>query len=950
MKDIVVGVKINKAGAVKGVKGINTELDKVSKSAKKAETSTGSFIGKMKSSKGAMLGWAAAITGAAFAFSKITKEARIFEKSMSAVRAIVNPTAAGFDQLTKKARELGRSTQFTATQTANAFVEMGKLGLKTNQIIAASADILNLAIASMSDITRASEVAIITMNQFGLEAGDVGKISDVMALSFSSSALDMEKFAESMKFAGTISKGLGVSFEETTGYLSALASGGLSGSIAGTGLSNMMQQLATESGKVGGVLEEFGLTGKTVQEKIKGLSEANIGAEKTFSAFGRIAGKAALTLFNNHEIAEKLTKSYLKADGAAKKMADTMKDNLSGAIIEMKSAWSDLNIEIGMAFSDANKSLVESFTGAFRSLGRSARDSKKDNQGFMFSLEQTFKVMGNTASIDIFEGALTLFGLALSTAGRGVLQFTQIMLISFQGLNLLLEGFNFSVALAAKGVSWLLGGAKKDAADAFLENSFDAMTLAIDNAALSTMEFEKQFLKTKKIIAGGGSLIDEPTGGSSSTKSTDDDNSSSDDDDSSSDEPGSALTKAVGIDAAARTALLEKSYSGQIILLTEKFKKEEMLLNASGVSTHNLEQKYMSDSESLAESHQEKLAAIKAAAEASGENHQAEKSAAEKKHSQDRIAYLSSFEQQRVSMRSDSLQKTLSLLEFAEAREVQAIVDANNQKLLSKEEYETQLMEIEQDFAVQREEAKEADAEEFKKAMIASAFVVGEQLMNIANSFQKRSADKDKKDLSEYEKREKSKIKGLNVTNKRKLQLEDKLDKEITAKKKEQFDKEKRYSIAMALINGALATIKVWASPGYPIAIPLTIAMIATTAASVTAIAAQQFAEGGIVRNTRGAGIDREPAMLTAGEIVSNSRQQDNLMRAMETGVNPLTNNTNNTTSSNQNINFNVVNNVGGEISAESMANLQEANDVSLNNLENRLEELKTYGRMPALA
>jgi len=150
----------------------------------------------------------------------------------------------------------------------------------------------------------------------------------------------------------------------------------------------------------------------------------------------------------------------------------------------------------------------------------------------------------------------------------------------------------------------------------------------------------------------------------------------------------------------------------------------------------------------------------------------------------------------------------------------------------------------------------------------------------------------------------------------------------------------------MALINGALATIKVWASPGYPIAIPLTIAMIATTAASVAAIAAQSFAEGGIVRNTRGAGIDREPAMLTAGEIVSNSRQQDNLMRAMETGVNPLTNNTNNTTSSNQNINFNVVNNVGGEVSSESLANLQEANDVSLENLENRLSELKTYGRL----
>ena len=121
-----------------------------------------------------------------------------FEQSMLKVKAISGATGEEFKALEQNAKALGSSTMFTASQVAGLQLELSKLGLTPQQINASTESILNLAQATDSDLSQAAEVAAKTMQAFGLQATDMTMITDVMADSFSSSALDLNKFETAM--------------------------------------------------------------------------------------------------------------------------------------------------------------------------------------------------------------------------------------------------------------------------------------------------------------------------------------------------------------------------------------------------------------------------------------------------------------------------------------------------------------------------------------------------------------------------------------------------------------------------------------------------------------------------------------------------------------------------------------------------------------------------------
>ena len=181
----------------------------------------------------------AGLTAGLFALGKgmrfVMSTAEQFESTMSRATAILVPTTKEMAALEKQARELGKSTVFSASQAGEAFLEMGKLGLQTNEIIAASEGVLNLAAIAQTSMAESATTVSETLAQFGLVAEDSTKVVDIMAKSFNVSALDMNKFSESMKFVGPVAKGVGETLESTTAALATLAKQGISGSMAGTG-------------------------------------------------------------------------------------------------------------------------------------------------------------------------------------------------------------------------------------------------------------------------------------------------------------------------------------------------------------------------------------------------------------------------------------------------------------------------------------------------------------------------------------------------------------------------------------------------------------------------------------------------------------------------------------------------------------------------------------------
>ena len=308
---------------------------KFSKDVQKAMGKVGkqisAFGGKIRN---AGAGLTAGLTLPLLAFgSQATKTFASFEQEMAKVKAVSGATGDEFAMLSAEAKRLGGSTRFAASEVANLQLEYSKLGFKPAEINAATEATLALAQASGSDLAESAAVAGGTLRGFQLEASEMGRVTDVMAKSFSSSALDLSKFRESMKFVAPVAAAANVSLEESSALLSVLGDNMISGSQAGTALRRIMSEMAK--------------TGKPFSQALDDIAEKGIGLVDAQDEVGRSAQTALLVLSKNRDKVKDLTKSYKAAGGSAKAMAEIMDNTTAGAGKRLSSAFESLQIAVG---------------------------------------------------------------------------------------------------------------------------------------------------------------------------------------------------------------------------------------------------------------------------------------------------------------------------------------------------------------------------------------------------------------------------------------------------------------------------------------------------------------------------------------------------------------------------------------------------------------------------
>jgi Phage-related minor tail protein len=293
---------------------------------------------------GTFLGLAAAQRVIRNFFSTITG----FGKKMSAVRAISGATDEEFKALERDAKRLGKTTSKTAKEVAGLQKEFALLGFSTKEILAATEATVLLSQATDEDLAKSAAAAGTTIRAFGLDASNTKRIVDIMAKSFTSSALNLERYTESMKFVAPVAKSAGISVEKTTALLSALADAGIHGSMAGTALRKIML--------------EFAKDGKSIGEAITDLAKRGLSLADANDEVGQRAQTALLVLTENVSKVDDLADAYQNAAGSAKEMANIQLDNLSGSVTLLSSAWDGLML----AF--------EKSSGIFRGVIDSIRD------------------------------------------------------------------------------------------------------------------------------------------------------------------------------------------------------------------------------------------------------------------------------------------------------------------------------------------------------------------------------------------------------------------------------------------------------------------------------------------------------------------------------------------------------------------------------------------------
>ena len=164
------------------------------------------------------------------------KPAVDFELAMAKVGAITNEAAdsKGFKALTKQARELGRTTQYTASQASEAMQFLGMAGLNTNQILSATPSVLNLAIAGNMDLGRTADIASNILTGFNMEAERTGEVADILAQASRSTNVNVEMLGQTMKFIAPAAAAVGGTLSETATLAGVLGDAGIQATMAGT--------------------------------------------------------------------------------------------------------------------------------------------------------------------------------------------------------------------------------------------------------------------------------------------------------------------------------------------------------------------------------------------------------------------------------------------------------------------------------------------------------------------------------------------------------------------------------------------------------------------------------------------------------------------------------------------------------------------------------------------
>jgi len=280
-----------------------------------------------------------------------------FADKMAEVRAVTGATESEFGRLEAKARELGSTTSYSASQVAEAMKFLGMAGFSTDQIEAAIPAVLNLARAGNTELATAADIASDVGSAFGLTADQLGHVADVMATTASSSNTSIEMMGETLKYAAPLAKAAGQSIEDTAATIGILGNNGIKASMAGTDLALIMKSVGSSSKKA---LNEINVATEA-EGKIRGIIDVmkDVGAataDMTQSErlaffeknFGR-AAKSALILSESGDAMTDLRKKIDGADGSAAAMAATMDDNLGGAFRRFMSAFEGVQISIGKA-------------------------------------------------------------------------------------------------------------------------------------------------------------------------------------------------------------------------------------------------------------------------------------------------------------------------------------------------------------------------------------------------------------------------------------------------------------------------------------------------------------------------------------------------------------------------------------------------------------------------
>lgn len=390
--DIKIIVDAESAKASAEIKKLTKDLDKMNKTIKDGGKVTEKNVSQMTrsfKSLTAHVSKLAIIYGTFKTLMTGTVITAQFEQSIKKLGVFSGSSAVQLTELSDKAKDLGESTIFSASQVAEGMNEMALAGLSSNEMLDGISDVLNLASVGMISLKDATDFTVTSMKAFGLESSDINDITDVFAKTSTISATNVTQLGQALSKVGQVAHTYNVSLEETSVALGILADSGRRGSEAGTQLKIVMQRLAGNKEALkyieeltdettglklsmydaSGALLPFDEQLRKINQSLSGLDEKSRNI-KLAEIFGSEASASAIALLNNLEDyrVKLLEVQEAMANDFATKSAKVMVDTLIGSFKNLQSALEGLAIKIVGEMTPALRGMLDQWTETIRGM------------------------------------------------------------------------------------------------------------------------------------------------------------------------------------------------------------------------------------------------------------------------------------------------------------------------------------------------------------------------------------------------------------------------------------------------------------------------------------------------------------------------------------------------------------------------------------------------------
>jgi TP901 family phage tail tape measure protein len=310
-----------------------------------------------------------------------------FEASMNQVGVLTNANAKQFEMLEKRARELGATTQFSASEAADGMISLAMAGLDVGEVYKAIPGSLQLAAAAGIGLGEAADIATNIMTPFGKTAKDLTAINDALANTFTRTNTNMVQLAEAMTFVAPIAGPMKISLNETAAALGLMSKSGLKASRAGTSLRGILSRLVNPSREAADALTALKIPKENIIDAkgnvrslidvVRAFEEAGAGPAELLKIFGDRAGPGMAALVKEGSKSLETLTGQTKIEGRAAEVAEARMKGLFGQLKALKSAAQELAISFGEAgLLDAATKLVTKITGLIRRFSQASAATK----------------------------------------------------------------------------------------------------------------------------------------------------------------------------------------------------------------------------------------------------------------------------------------------------------------------------------------------------------------------------------------------------------------------------------------------------------------------------------------------------------------------------------------------------------------------------------------------